>query len=294
MSRPIAAFRLRPARLADADAILAFAGAAQHEWLAWLEADAASATVATLNDAAETVIGAIQMVLPTPEEGWLEGACVVRRAEGRGVLTALVQHAGAWAKARGAEVVRGSAAMADDTMQGVLLGSGFAPIGTFILFAAPTAGAKTDRAVVPLIQRPGPDDLDALWTWLERSNLAALVGGCYFEGDRAVALTDAALEGFLRGGQVFTLTELGTLQSLLIAGPRHVEDGEIYTIRYLDGAVHGISRLAMYLRGQAAVAEFDHVEVRPPDLRVLRDALDGAGYTDTGDAPQIIYAKSLG
>lgn len=293
MNPLIESFRVRPARPSDVDGVFALAGDAVPEWHAWLMDDASNALVATLTTSDQAIIGAIHMALLTPEEGWLEGAVVTPAARGRGVMTALVQQAVAWARDHHADVMRGNTAAEDTLLHSALQGNGFAQIGTCVPFAAPTARAKTDRAVLPLIQRPGPDALDRLWSWLEHSNLVALVGGCYFEGDRAVALTDAALEGFLQAGQVFTLEEFGTLQGLLIAGPRHVAEGEIYTIRFLDGAVHGIGRLAMYLRGQAAAADFDHVEARPPDLRVLRDALDGAGFASTGDA-QILYAKVLG
>jgi GNAT superfamily N-acetyltransferase len=294
MSRPIEAFRVRSARPEDAAVLLSQESDIPPEWHTWLADDAPNASVATLATDDQVMIGAIHMALLTPEEGCLEGAWVAPTARGRGVMTALVQHAVAWAHDQHADVIRGSAAADDTLLHSALQGNGFAQIGTFVPFAAPTAGARLDRAVTTLLHRPGPDAVDRLWAWLEHSNLVALVGGCYFEGDRAVALTDVALAGFLATGQVFTLEEFGTLQALLIAGPRQVEGGEIYAIRYLDGAVHGISRVAMYLRGQAAAAEFDHVEARPPDLRVLRDALDGAGYTGTGAPAQWLFAKSLG
>jgi GNAT superfamily N-acetyltransferase len=289
-------FHLRPAQPADTDAVLALNhaiyGADDYlpgDWQEWL-ADDASVTVAILDGA---VVGLIHCVMLTADEAWLEGVRVAPAAQGRGIATALVQHAIQQARSHHAAVIRASTEETNAAMRSVLHGSGFVQVGSYVHFVAPTAGATPDPTAEALIHRPASDDLDRLWAWLERSNIAPLAGGCYMEGRRALALTDDALTRFLAAGQVWTLEDYGEIQALAIGGPRRRGDATRFSIRYLDGAMQGIGQLALHLRAQAAEAGHARIDAHPPDLLILRDAMEGAGFSSEGRMPQWIYAKDL-
>lgn len=289
-------FHLRPAVPADTEAVLALNHAIYGDedylpgvWQEWL-ADDASVTVAMVDD---TVVGIIHCALLNADEAWLEGVRVAPAMQGRGVATALVQQAIRQARGYQAAVLRASTEEANAAMQAVFLGSGFVQVGTYVHFVAPTEGATPDPPAVALIHQQTPDDMERLWAWLERSNIAPLAGGCYMEGMRALALTDDALSRFLAAGQVWTLEDYGELQALAIGGPRRRGDATRFSIRYLDGAVQGIGQLALHLRAQAADAGIARIDAHPPELLILRDALEGAGFSSAGRAPQWLYAQEL-
>ncbi len=295
-------FALRSARPTDLDVVLTLLPLTgpndetlADAWAAWLgEADGALA-VAMVDDA--TIVGAIHCARVSPDEGWLEALRIAPALRDRGLATALVRAGTLWAQAQGLVSVRASAASTDATMGNILTGSGFAQVSSFVRFAAPVAGAQPDAFAAPRIRQPAPDEIDRLWGWLEGSNLVSLSGGLYLAGDRAAALTDLVLEGFLRAGEVWTLEDHGAVQSLVIVGPDAPNSHETrLTLRYLDGASQGISQLALHLRAHAAGEgdRYSLVEARPIDLLILHDALNGAGFTRVEDAVQWIYTRTLG
>jgi GNAT superfamily N-acetyltransferase len=291
-------FTLRPATAADTDAVLALSYAIYGDedyipatWESWLAEPNGAVTVAVSDGA---VVGVIHFIMLTADDAWLEGVRVAPTFRQRGVGTALAQEVIAQARSHGAQVLRGSTEEANIAMRGIFTGSGFTQAGSYVRFTAPTEGAAPDPATEPLIHQPGPDALDGLWAWLERSNIAPLAGGCYMDGWRAVSLTDAALADFLHAGQVWTLTDYDEIQALMIAGPRERAGEMRFTIRYLDGAMQGIGQLALHLRALAATSGYGIIEARPPELLILYDALNGAGFTNLDMPLQWIYAKGIG
>jgi N-acetylglutamate synthase-like GNAT family acetyltransferase len=294
-------FALRSARPTDLDAALALLPLLTPDdetladaWATWLSEAEGALTVATMD---ETVVGTIHCAQVSPDEGWLEALRIAPTLRERGLATALVRAGVLWAQAQGLAMVRASATSTDALMSGILTGSGFTQVGSFVRFAAPIAGARPDAFAAPRIRQPAPEEIDHLWDWLERSNVVSLTGGLYLAGDRAAALTDLALEGFLATGEVWTLEDHGTVQSLVIAGPHTPNSHETrLVLRYLDGAAQGIGQLALHLRTHAA-SEGDHyalVEARPIDLLIVHDALHGAGFTRVDDDVQWVYARALG
>ncbi|MBA3824819.1 MAG: GNAT family N-acetyltransferase [Ktedonobacterales bacterium] len=294
-------FALRSAQATDLAAVLALPSLSGPDdeiiadvWAAWLHEVAGALVVATVDDA---VVGAIHCAQLSPDEGWLEALRIAPELRDRGLATALVRAATLWAQAHGLVSVRASAGSADATMGTLLTGSGFAQVASYVRFAAPVVGARPDAFAAPRIRQPGPEELDRLWAWLESSNLVSLTGGLYLAGDRAAALTDAALEAFLSAGEVWTLEDHAQVQSLVIAGAYALNSHETrLALRYLDGASQGISQLALHLRARAAGEgdRYSIVEARPIDLLILHDALNGAGFTRADDAVQWVYAKNLG
>ena len=261
-------------------------------WDAWIAEPAGAVSVALVD---EQVVGLLHFLMVTPEEAYLDHMQVVPTFGDRGIATALVQHGIQQARDHAAAVVRSSTTDADRAMQGIYVGAGFVQVGSYVPFIAATAGAIADATLEEQIHQPGPAELDRLWEWLERSNIAPLVGGLLLIGEWPAALTDDALERALAAGHVWTVDGWGELQAVVIAGPPPQHGQALpYTIRYLDGTAQGIGQLALHLRALAATQGYDLIEARPPDLLIVHDALAGAGFTRTEDATRWLFAKDLG
>lgn len=141
----------------------------------------------------------------------------------------------------------------------------------------------------------GAEDFERIWSWLERSNLAPFNGGLEFTGWRARAMTEHRLRIYLAAGQVYLLEEWGTIQSCAIAVPQPAEDGGSahLEVRYLDGAADWISRLALVVREIAAEEESSRATLWLPDLLILQDAMNGAGYSRPYEGAFWVYARTL-
>ncbi|MGZ3584831.1 MAG: N-acetyltransferase family protein [Ktedonobacterales bacterium] len=155
---------------------------------------------------------------------------------------------------------------------------------------APGEGADELRLTIA-----GAEDFERIWSWLEHSNLAPFNGGLEFIGWHARAVTEPGLRAYLDAGQVYLLEEWDTIQSLAIAVPQPAEDDAParLEVRYLDGAADWISRLALVLREIAAEDETSRVALWLPDLLILRDAMNGAGYTQPYEGVLWVYARTL-
>ena len=141
----------------------------------------------------------------------------------------------------------------------------------------------------------GAEDFERIWSWLEHSNLAPLNGGLEFIGWHARAVTEPGLRAYLDAGQAYLLEEWDTIQSLAVAVPQPPEEDRSarLEVRYLDGAADWISRLALVLREIAAEEELSHVTIWLPDLLILQDAMNGAGYTRAYEGAMWVYERSL-
>lgn len=141
----------------------------------------------------------------------------------------------------------------------------------------------------------GAEDFERIWNWLEHSNLAPFNGGLEFLDWHARAVTEPGLRTYLDAGQVYLLEEWETIQSLAIAVPQPAEGDTParLEVRYLDGAADWISRLALVLREIAAEDESSRVSLWLPDLLILQDAMNGAGYTRPHEGVLWVYARTL-
>ncbi len=158
---------------------------------------------------------------------------------------------------------------------------------------AESAGAVPDDFGGPLLAQPGPGQIEMLWEWLERSNVAPLVGGVIIDGQHALGLTDERLHSALAAGEVWTVTEWEELQSLAIITTRQHRGATVLTIEYLDGMPQGVGHLALALRTHAAGHGWPLVEAFPADMLIYIDALGGAEFEPLVERPYRLYAREL-
>lgn len=265
-------YHTRPARPEDQAALASFAPDLAALWPAWLSDPAGVSLVVTLDD---VPVGACRVAL-LGDEAWLDAIALASdRGDPPTAARVLLQAAGQAARQGGTGVLRASADPADDALAEAYAGVGFAPIGELRYYLAATAGAPPEDAAIAS-QRPGPEERDRLWDWLERSNLAPLVGGLAIFGGRGRALTDVLLAERLAAAAVWTITAWDEIQALAITDEDH-EDGTL-AIAYIDGASQAIGELALALRIWAQAQGFAQVTAATADLLILTDALNGAGY----------------
>ncbi len=291
-------FSLRPLGAADTDAVLALC---EHTfswgdyipavWARWLREPAGCVTGAFFD---ETLAGFAHLALVTPDEAIIEGIRVAPAARGQGTGTVLAKHAVRQAGELGAQILRGTTETSNAAMQAVFHAAGFAEIGAHIRFEAPSAGAAPDPSSLGMIRQPDVTEAERLWDWLEHSNIAPLTGGTYLEGSWPLGFSDAALIRFLAAREVWLLEDFGEIQALMVAAPHAYSDDETrFVIRYLDGQAQGIGQLALFLRAQANRRALAMVDAHPPDVLIVHDALNGAGFLRFDEHPYLIYAHEI-
>ncbi len=288
------AIAVRSATLADAPALGALAEPDDYipnvldEWLT----DESGAVIVAESDG--TPVGMAHIVMAAADEAWLDGVRVRPDDRQRGVGGALARRCLVWARERGASVVRCCVTGGNTPSQRMIERAGFSAIGAYVPFEAPAAGAETDPRHDYAVSQPGPDALDRLWAWLERSNVAPLVGGLLLPGGIGVALTDERLASALAERSVWLAEAWGETTALAIADARRPSGRpELFSIAYLDGAADAISRLALVLRSVAAARGYDAIDARPPDLLIVHDALAGAGFARMDSDTHALYAADL-
>jgi hypothetical protein len=145
------------------------------------------------------------------------------------------------------------------------------------------------------LSTPGVTAFERVWAWLEQSTLSPFNGGLEFLGWAARGLTEPALREYLAAGNVWLLEEWDTIQALAVAvtgEPRH--DGRRrLDVRYIDGLSEAIGRLALALRQPAREHGATSVQLWLPDLLILVDAMNAAGYTRDEEGAMWVYAREL-
>lgn len=299
-------------------------------WDDWLSDDHGVFLVATSVD---RPIGLIHVALCSDEEVWLEGIRVDPAQRRRGVGHVLVSRALVAARERGAKVVRLFTGHTNIASQGLISGFGFKRVAEVVHYEAsalapeeygtedvaleqhdkdvkdtfePESADRESEANAPPrdeadtsgalhLTIAGAEDFERIWSWLEQSNLAPFNGGLEFTGWRARAMTEPGLHAYLDAGQVYLLEEWEMIQSCAVVVPMPTEDSvpAHVEVRYLDGAADWISRLALVLREIAAEEESSRVSLWLPDLLILQDAMNGAGYTRAHEGAIWVYARSI-
>jgi hypothetical protein len=169
-------------------------------------------------------------------------------------------------------------------------------VAEILRFTADSLAAGEREGEGIALTRATKEDAERIWEWLERSNLTPLNGGLEIHEWAAQALTEPRLSEHLRAGRVWTLDELGGLAALAVVErvegePDNPGDPPILSVWYCDGSADALDRMGVALRGLAATQNLPRVELWLPDLLILRDAMDGAGFS--AHEPMWIYTREL-
>jgi hypothetical protein len=200
------------------------------------------------------------------------------------------------ARERGALVARLFTDADNLAAQALFVRFGFVRVAALVRYAADSLEADA-RVDIPALTTPGPDDFERIWAWLVQSNLAPFNGGLEIDEWTARAVTEPRLRAELAARQVVWLEAWETIQALAIVLRTrwaHAEDApQLLVARYVDGMADGIGRLALALRRHARELNCAGVWLWLPDLLILHDAMDGAGYSRRDDVALYTYAREL-
>ncbi len=323
---------VRPAREDDRMPVLEFCAQTWEEgdyiadvWDDWLRDTAGALLVGTVAGRPVAIVHARMM---SADEAWLEGIRVDPAARRQGIGRVMVSRALVAARERGAAVARLFVDDANTVSQRLTARFGFTRVAEVALYvgealpdargeaageepraggtmtgagdgvgmSAGTWGGAGGRADAgPRLSTPGAESFEEIWAWLEQSNLSPFNGGLELQGWAARALTEPLLRAYMAAGEVWLLEEHGAILALAIAQgipPEGSERGRLQ-VRYLDGLAEGIGRLALALRDLAGERDLDEVELWLPDLLILRDAMNGAGYHREMEGAMWVYARGL-
>ena len=189
---------VRQARLADREAVVAFAAAVWADrpdtveyipevFEQWVESDGPTqCTVVAEVDG--TAAGLCQGVLLTDHEAWLQGIRVDPAHRGEGLGLAMVEHLLAWARERGARVARNMVFSWNDAGLGQSLAAGFEAAASF-RFANPEPGGAMPTGV--------DSDPAAAWRYWTASEGRTVLSGLALDRGRSWALSELTREGLV-------------------------------------------------------------------------------------------------
>jgi N-acetylglutamate synthase-like GNAT family acetyltransferase len=295
---------VRRARPEDREAVLAFCAHTWAEgdyiesvWDKWLTDETGALLVAEL---AGRPVAIAHITMIAEDEAWLEGMRVDPAVRRRGVGRVILSRALVAARELGATVARLLTGASNIAAQRLVAGFNLTRVAEVVYYQAriePDTAVSGQSPIPPgaRITHPGVGAFEHIWEWLVQSNLSPLNGGLEFMGWAARGLTEPHLREYLAAGQVWLLEEWDTIQALAIAVESGGRDGDArrLEVRYVDGLSEAISRLALALRLEAAHARLRSARLWLPDLLILVDAMDAAGYSRDEDGAMWVYARSL-
>ncbi|HET9919722.1 MAG TPA: hypothetical protein VFQ30_07775, partial [Ktedonobacteraceae bacterium] len=121
-------------------------------------------------------------------------------------------------------------------------------------------------------------DIDDIIDYLNTSNIFPAIGGLYYSGFTAWAITPEFLEAKVAAQEVYILRRWHRLDGLAIIEKREGRMGKQLFIGYIDGTTESISLIAYAMRDKLTEWELDSARINAPDLIMVRDALTGAEY----------------
>jgi ribosomal protein S18 acetylase RimI-like enzyme len=291
---------VRPAREDDREAVLAFSAHTwddgdyiQYVWEDWLSDTSGALLVATV---VGKPVGLSHLRMMSPEEAWIEGVRVDPEMRRKGVARVLISRTLVAAHERGATVARYFTSSDNVASQQLFDRFGFVRVAEVLHLTADALNADEREGEAISLTRATEQDTERIWAWLERSNLAPLNGGLEIHEWAAQALTEPRLREHLAAGRVWTLDELGGLAALAVVErvegePDNPDDPPILGVWYCDGSADALGRMGVALRALAKTQNLPRVELWLPDLLILRDAMDGAGFST--HEPMWVYAREL-
>jgi len=274
---------IRPARPEDRDAVLAFCTHTwewgdyiEYVWDEWLHDAQGQMFVATVDG---QPVGVAHFRMLSATEAWLEGMRIDPAYRQQGLATAINNTMLAEVMKRGATVAR---LITESTNTAAIRAMGHSfmrQVGAFVSFKAmPLTTAPKSQYGLEMPQLATSADIDEIVAYLNASNIFPAVGGLYYLGFTAYAITNDLLEAKVQAKRVYLLRRWDRLDGLAIAEPRQGRHDNHLFIGYIDGTTEAISLIAYALRRMVHDMGLESVRADAPDLMMVRDAFVGAEY----------------
>lgn len=274
---------IRPARPEDRDAVLAFCvytwewgDYIEYVWDEWLHDPHGQMFVATVDG---QPVGVAHFRMLSATEAWLEGMRIDPAYRQQGLATAINNTMLAEAMKRGATVARLITESTNTAAIRAMRHSFMRQVGAFVSFKAmPLTTAPKSQYGLETPQLATSADIDEIVAYLNASNIFPAVGGLYYLGFTAYAITNDLLETKVQAKRVYLLRRWDRLDGLAIAEPERGRQGKHLFIGYIDGTTEAISLMAYALRRMVHDMGLESVRADAPDLMMVRDAFVGAEY----------------
>jgi len=274
---------IRPARPEDRDAVLSFCvytwewgDYIEYVWDEWLHDAQGQMFVATVDG---QPVGVAHFRMLSATEAWLEGMRIDPAYRQQGLATAINNTMLEEAMKRGATVAR---LITESTNTAAIRAMGHSfmrQVGAFVSFKAmPLTTAPKSQYGLETPQLATSADIDEIVAYLNVSNIFPAVGGLYYLGFTAYAITNDLLEAKVQAKRVYLLRRWDRLDGLAIAEPRQGRHDNHLFIGYIDGTTEAISLIAYALRRMVHDMGLESVATHAPDLMMVRDAFVGAEY----------------
>jgi ribosomal protein S18 acetylase RimI-like enzyme len=300
----VGALVVRSARPEDREAILAFCDRIWGErdyvtqvWEDWLRDARQGGGVLLVGLLKGRPVGTLHLRMVSDDEAWVEGVRVDPDMRRQGIARALSVRSGEAAREHGASVVRVFVKAENAVAQALVAHSGFTRRAELARYTAPALDETLPAEGGARLVLAREEDCERIWAWLEQSQLRPFNGGVEIVAAAARALRPPGLRAHLRAGEVWLHAERAAIQALGMAacrGGATALDGSVESsldVMYLDGSAEQIGQLALALRQVAAERGLATVEVWLPHLRIVREAMAGAGYIcPEPDAVMYLYA----
>jgi GNAT superfamily N-acetyltransferase len=274
---------IRPAQPEDRDAVLAFCAHTwewgdyiEYVWDEWLHDPQGQLFVATIDG---QPVGVAHLRMLSTTEAWLEGMRIDPAYRRQGLATALDNAMLAEAMKRGATIARLTTESTNTASISALKNIFMRQVGAFVPFkATPLTTAPKSQYGLETPQLATHADLDEIIAYLNVSNIFPAVGGLYYLGFRAYAITNDLLEAKVREKSIYLLRRWDRLDGLVIAEPEQRRQDKHLSIGYIDGTTESISLIAYALRRIVPALGLESIHAYAPDLIMVRDAFVGAEY----------------
>lgn len=237
-------------------------------WDEWL---ADPRAVMQIGEVDGQVVALNRIVFQSPDQAWFEGMRVDPERRRQGIGWRFMEHDLAYARERGAKVVRLATSHSNTAVHTMVTRVGMRRIGAGKLLVA----EATPDGPLPAIL--GPEQAGQVEAFLRRSSVLAHMHGLYDCGWAWQALSAERVAEMLATGQMAAVLTPEGEPAALAAVVTSLEGGEMW-IGYADGQPEAVTALAAALRAQAARLGRPRVEAMLPDLPWLREAFRAAGY----------------
>jgi GNAT superfamily N-acetyltransferase len=240
-------------------------------WDDWLADEQAVLQVGEIDG---QVVAVNRLVFHSPVQAWFEGMRVDPERRRQGIGWQFMEHDLAYARERGAQVVRLATGHANTAVHNMVARIGMVRIGAGQLLAAEAMPGGPLPAIL------GPEHASQVTAFLRRSSVLGHMHGLYDAGWVWQTLSAERVTEMLATGQMAALLapeeELAALAVILI----NPEGGGMW-VGYADADAsrpEAVTALATGLRAYAARLGNPQIEAMLPDLAWLRDAFRAAGY----------------
>lgn len=287
-------FVVRQARASDKDFVLRFSRNTfewgdyiENVWDFWLIDPSGKLLVATFD---EKPVGMSHVAIVKRGEAWVEGARVAPEFRRMGVASLLNDAALEWALERGAGIVRAVTDSNNFVAQKALVKMGFSFVSEWAVMEFEDCQKETDATSRVAVK----SDLDAIWAYLQASNVFKSSGGLFAILFRWKSLSKSDLKRFIER-RMAIIHECDKVVCGLILLDDTVkivwEENSVQTC-YADGDFDAVLPMVRFLKGFLCGMGVEKIHALMLNSPSIVSAFSKSGFV-ASDRNEFVYEKKL-